>query len=121
MAVILNSINKMALHLERWMNLEEYTIEILKLAKAKKYSNDFGWLMYGIFKEVGELSDALEHNRSDKKVAGEFGGIMHYLIQVMKKERPKIDLDIALINEIKSNWKHKKKTFNKKSNKIVRR
>lgn len=101
--------------------LEDYAREIMALAKAKKYSNDFAWLMYGLYKEVGELSIALEHDATDDDVANEFGGIMHYLIQVMKNKRPKINLDIALLNEIKSNWLSKKKTFDKKKNRIVRK
>ena len=99
-------------------NLNEYKEEIVNLAKAKKWGNDFAWLFYGCYKELGELSIAIE-NKQEYKYGSEFAGIMHYILQLMHKINPHLDLDIALWKEIDRNYHRKKKTY--LNGKIVRK
>jgi len=99
-------------------NLKEYQFQILQLAKHKNWGNDFVWLFYGCYKELGELSIAIE-NRQNYKYGSEFAGIMHYLLQLMHAINPSLDLDLALKSEIERNYQKKKKTY--LNGKIVRK
>jgi len=101
-----------------FVTLNEYQAQILKLAKDKGWGNDLAWLFYGCYKELGELSIALEHKQIEK-YGSEFAGIMHYLLQLMQTIDPSLDLDYTLQHEISRNYKKKKKTY--LNGKIVRK
>jgi hypothetical protein len=103
---------------QRFPYLTNYQDTIIILAKYKEWGNDLAWLWYGVYKELGELSIAYE-KKQVKKYGSEFAGIMHYLLQLMKKIDPEMDLDRALIKEILRNLHHKKKTYIK--GRIVKR
>lgn len=99
--------------------LKEFQDAIDALRKKKKWNNDQVWLAHGVFKEMGELVSAVEHNLSDKEKGKEYADIMHFLFQYMRKTCPNIDLEKALWQKIHENSNTKKKTYVK--GKIVRR
>lgn len=101
------------------LNLEDYKTKIDALARSKGWTDDMAWLGLGCFKEMGELWQAIEHKESPEKIGSEFAGVMHYLLQLMKREAPTVDLDKALQDEINKNLVTKKKTY--ENGEIVRK
>lgn len=124
--------------------LEEYKNQIVTLATSKGWKNDLAWLGLGCFKETGELWAAIEklnmaettyseiadgveaadYKRKiidplEEEIGSEFAGIMHYLIQLMFKVTPNINLDDALTEEIEENSHRAKKTY--ENERIVRK
>lgn len=117
-------------------SLKDYQERINTLAKAKGWSDDLHWLQLGMFKEVGELVQAMEHfediDQHDKgdqisqdlkyeqlnAIEKEFGDVCHFLFQAMHHFN--INLDEALEFVIKDNSERKKKTIDSEGN-IVRK
>lgn len=100
-------------------DLKGYQVAVDTLARSKGWTDDLAWLGLGCFKEMGELWQAIEHKESPDKIGSEFAGVMHYLLQLMKKEAPTVDLDLALKEEIFKNFNTKKKTY--ENGEIVRK
>jgi NTP pyrophosphatase (non-canonical NTP hydrolase) len=124
-------------------DLNRFQADIVNLAKRKGWKDDLAWLGLGCFKEVGELWTAIEkykmslttlnglpeHEQGEylrrivkplyDELGGEFSGVMHYLLQIMYKTAPDINLDDALTLEIEKNSVTKKKTY--ENGEIVRK
>lgn len=121
-------------------SLREYQDRIYTLARSKDWSDDLHWLQLGIFKEVGELIQDMEHYQDSEVemrkegasqsyinavlatgrtgIAKEFGDVIFFLFQSM--HHFDIDLDEALEMVIQDNTMKKKKTINAKGE-IVRK
>lgn len=100
--------------------MEEYIKAIRAQAARKGWSTNRLWLQASIYKEVGELVSALEHDESDEKIGLEMADILYFLWQFVKSERPNVNLDTALISKIQDNEVKKKKTVDAEGN-IVRK
>lgn len=87
----------------------DYQKTIHTMAIIKGWNMDLPWLELGMFKEVGELVDAIEHEHEVAQVGKEFGDVMFFLLQTMQHYN--IDLDKALQNVIERNKVEKKKTL----------
>lgn len=92
-------------------DIEQFKIIINDLADRKGWMKDQVWLMYSLFKEVGELCNAIEHNESEEVIGSEYSDVMHFLTQLMIVKAPSINLDHALHQKIFSNEARKKKTY----------
>jgi NTP pyrophosphatase (non-canonical NTP hydrolase) len=91
--------------------LEEYKLLIIDLSKSKGWNRDQIWLMYSCYKELGEISGAIEHNLTQEQIAKEFADLMHFTLQLMYEKCPEVNLDSILHEVIKNNWASKKKTY----------
>ncbi len=107
-------------------SLNEHANDIQLMALERHYSNDYAWLAYSTFKEVGELCNTIElalatdtKEEMATRVLGEFADVIIYLLQLMNNYSPILDLDKALQAKIKLNMKNVKKTY--QDGKIVRR
>lgn len=96
------------------------------MAHEKGYNTDYPWLAYSTFKELGELCNTMEDAMvSDTKeenahlILMEFSDVMIYLLQLMNKFCPVLDLDNALKATIEHDRKTKKKTY--QDGKIIRK
>lgn len=99
--------------------LNMYKQIIAAMAKAKKFSDDPAWLQLGVFKEMGEVVQAIEHGKSQKKIAKEISDVVIFLFQVANKHCPDESLDNVVLEKIKHNMTTKKKTY--KNGRIIRR
>lgn len=95
----------------------DYQKQVHSLAVIKTWNIDLAWVELGIFKEAGELIQAIEHSAPVEEIGKEFGDVMFYLLHTMHHFN--IDLDKALQNVIERNKVEKKKTL--ENGKIVRR
>lgn len=120
--------------------LENYRAQITELAKTKGWLNSPTWLALGMFKEVGELYQEYERWKDyvrkldengltptldavkdfENNIAGEFAGVMHYLIQFVHEVAIAVNLGDALDAEIEKNRTTKKKTLDE-NGEIVRK
>lgn len=93
------------------MNLEYFRKEVDDLAKKKGFNDDFIWLERCMFKELGELIDAVEEGKSQVEIAEEFSDFMIFALQYMNKKTPIIDLDVSLTEKIMKDFREPKKTY----------
>jgi len=91
--------------------INEFQIMIDILSDDKGWSKDQVWLMYSVFKEVGEMCQAIEHNRSQTKIGEEFADVMHFLLQLLSVKAPLVNPDYVLKRVIKRNRNRPKKTY----------
>ena len=120
-------------------SLKEYQERINQLAESKGWSDNIHWLELGVFKEVGELVQAIEKYQDAYRtwetdadagyyrrivtpafdnISKEFGDVLFFLFQTMRHYD--INLDEALEMVIEDNTTRKKKTIDENGN-IVRK
>lgn len=92
-------------------DLEYFKVQIAILAKNKGWADSEIWLERCLFRECGELIEAIENKRSPEEIAEEFADVMHFLLQIANKNCPGVDLNVALTKKIVSNSKTAKKTW----------
>lgn len=122
------------------MTFEEIAAKINEQAQRKGWSRNPHYMQLGIYKETGELVQAIEHYNVRKaeivavgapeayansvlakkrsQIAKEFGDVIYFLCQTMKVFDPSINLDEAFQMTYESNEKNKKKTIDDKGNTV---
>lgn len=103
-------------------DLENYKEIVIDQARKKEWNNETWWLKKKLQEEYKEFILAIEDlDATEEKKAEEISDMMIVMFQIAENEMPTTNLDYALKEKISDNWRHKKKTFDNKSGKIVRK
>lgn len=92
-------------------DLEYFRVQVESLAYKKGFNDDQIWLERCMFKELGELIDAVEEGKSEAEIAEEFSDLMIFALQYMNKKAVSIDLNVALTDKIVKDLSEPKKTY----------
>lgn len=101
------------------MNLEEIKADCVRVGKEKGFNNDQIWLERCMFKELGELIQAVEDRKAkgikitDEEIGMEFADLLVFGTQYMAKEAPTANLDDCISKKIYEVQTKKKKTYEK--------
>jgi len=103
-------------------DLENYKEIVVDQARKKEWNNETWWLKKKLAEEYKEFIMAVEDlDTTEEQKAEEFSDMMIVILQIAENEMPTTNLDYALKEKISDNWKHKKKTFDSKTQKIIRK
>ena len=92
-------------------DLQYFRVQVDSLAKKKGFNDDQIWLERCMFKELGELIDAVEAGKSETEIAEEFSDLMIFALQYMNKKTPNVDLNVSLTDKIVEDQNKPKKTY----------
>jgi len=103
-------------------DLENYKEIVIDQANKKEWNNETWWLKKKLQEEYNEFIEKIDDmDATEEKRAEEFSDMLIVMFQLAENKMPTTNLDNALREKISDNWKHKKKTFDKKQGKIVRK
>jgi len=102
------------------MSLKDFMLSIEKLAKAKGYNQNTGWLFWKLLTELGEYSKAIEEGKSKDVISEEGADVLHLFFQIENKHGNGYP-DLSLQKKIDKNWNSKKKTLDENTQEIVRK
>lgn len=89
-------------------------------AKKKKWNNSKKWLNKKFKEEVKEFQKAVK-KKSPEDIVKEFSDIIIVGSQICHNEAKRKNLDKVYVEKIKDNYKNKKKTWDDKLGKVVRK
>ena len=89
-------------------------------AEAKEWDNSTIWLKKKFRHEVNEFLRSID-KRNPRNVVKEFADVVVVGTQLTHKKAKRWNLDFAYNSKIKDNYKKKKKTWDSKKKKVVRK
>jgi len=103
-------------------DLENYKEIVVDQARKKEWNTETWWLKKKLQEEYDEFIQSVEDlDSTEEEKSEEFSDMLVIMLQIAENEMPTSNLDYELKKKISDNWRHKKKTFDNKSGKIVRK
>ena len=102
-------------------SLEECKKAAVKQAKDKKWNITRGWLKKKFRHEVNEFLRAVDKKGNGIQISRELADVIVVGTQIAHKLAKKQNLDKAYTNKITDNYNKKKKTWDSKKKKVVRK
>ena len=89
-------------------------------ARIKEWNVSTKWLIKKLNEEYKELVNAIHHKKA-KQIVEEISDFIIVAVQIKHNEATNYSLDYAYNRKITDNYKNKKKTFDDKTRKVVRK
>lgn len=95
---------------------------IVEQAKEKGWNNTDNWLFRKLQNEIAEFDDAIQLGKSPSEIATEYIDIIYMLDQILANHVPEdTDLEFVFIQKHTANQGNEKKTFDDKTQQVVRK
>ncbi len=95
---------------------------IVDQAKEKGWNNTDNWCFRKLQNEIAEFDEAIQQGKSPSEIAIEYIDIIYMLDQILANHIPEdLDLEFTFLQKHSANQENAKKTFDDKTQQVVKK